>query len=287
MVKEKLVKKQPFKGKSAFLIGGSSGMGKAIAKQLVQLGGSVLIIARRQNVLEQAAEEIKQQILEESQFVEYISCDATDMEKLKPLLEDFIKNHGIPDYLFNLVGRAIPGYIEEYTLDDFKENMNLNYYGQLVPTLIILPYFMKERKGHLIFFSSMLGYLGMMGYGAYVPTKFAIVGLGEALRNELKPHNIKCSIVYPPDTNTPGLTTENEGKPPECVIMSETGGLLEPEEVAEYVIKKVLKNKFHISPGNAKPIRYVHRIFPKIVRWYLDRDYKKARKKVEKNNLKQ
>jgi len=287
LVKEKLIKKQPFKGKSAFLIGGSSGIGKAIAKQLVQLGGRVLIIARRQNVLEQAAEEIKQQILEESQFVEYISCDATDMEKLKPLLEDFIKNHGIPDYLFNLVGRAIPGYIEEYALDDFKENMNLNYYGQLVPTLIILPYFMKERKGYFIYFSSMLGYLGIMGYGAYVPTKFAIVGLGEALRNELKTHNIKCSIVYPPDTNTPGLTTENEGKPPECVIMSETGGLLEPEEVAEYVIKKVLKNKFHISPGNAKPIRYVHRIFPKIVRWYLDRDYKKARKKVEKNNLKQ
>ncbi len=282
MVKEKLIKKQPFKGKSAFLIGGSSGMGKAIANQFVQLGGNVLIIARRQNVLEEATEEIKHKILEESQSVEYISCDATDMEKLKPLLDNFIKNHGIPDYLFNLVGRAIPGYIEEYTLDDFKENMNLNYYGQLVPTLILLPYFMKEKKGHIIYFSSMLGYLGMMGYGAYIPTKFAIVGLAEALRNELKPHNIKISIVYPPDTNTPGLTTENEGKPPECAIMSETGGLLEPEEVAEYVTKKVMKNKFHISPGNAKPIRYFHRIIPKVVRWYLDRDYKKARKKVGK-----
>jgi len=287
LVKEKLVKKQLFKGKSAFLIGGSSGIGRAIANQFVQLGGSVLIIARRQNILEQAADEIKQQIMKESQFVEFISCDATDMEKLKPLLDDFIKNHGIPDYLFNLVGRAIPGYIEKYTLDDFKENMNLNYYGQLVPTLIILPYFMKERKGHLIFFSSMMGYMGMMGYGAYAPTKFAIVGLAEALRNEVKPHKIKCSIVYPPDTNTPGLTTENEGKPPECAIMSETAGLIEPEEVAEYVIKKILKNKFHISPGMAKPIRYFNRIFPKIIRWYLDRDYKKARKKVEKNNLKQ
>ena len=282
MIKEQLIKEKPFNGKTAFLIGGSSGMGKAIAKQFVQLGGSVLINARRQNVLEEATEEIMQQISEESQFVKNISCDATDMEKLKPLLDDFIKKRGVPDYLFNLVGRAIPGYIEEYTLDDFKENMNLNYYGQLVPTLILLPYFMKEKKGHIIYFSSMLGYVGMMGYGTYVPTKFAIVGLAEALRNELKPHNIKFSIVYPPDTNTPGLTTENEGKPPECVIMSETGGLLEPEEIAEYVIKKVMKNKFHISPGMAKPIRYIHRIFPKLVRWFLDRDYKKARKKVGK-----
>lgn len=282
MAKEKLIKKQPFKGKVAFLIGASTGMGRAIAKDFVQLGGSVLIIARRQNVLEEAAKEIQQKISDKSQFVDSISCDATDMEKLKPLLEDFIKNHGLPDYLFNLVGRAIPGYIEQYILEDFKENMNMNYFGQLIPTLILLPYFMREKKGHLIYFSSILGYLGMMGFCAYVPTKFAIVGLAEALRNELRPYNIKCSIVYPPDTNTPGLKTENEGKTPECVMMSETGGLLEPEEVAEYVIEKILKNKFHISPGMAKTFRYLHRIFPKVVRWYLDRDYKKARKKLGK-----
>lgn len=283
MVKEKLIEKQPFEGKTAILIGASTGMGKAIAKDFVKLGGNVLIIARRQDVLEEAAEDIKNIILQGSQFVEAISCDATNLEKLKPILEDFIRNHEVPDYLFNLVGYAIPHYIEDYTLDDFKANMNRNYYGQLVPTLVLVPFFMKEKKGHIIFFSSMLGYMGMMGYASYVPSKFAIVGLAEALRNELKPHNIKISIVYPPDTNTPGLTTENQGKPPECVMISETGGLLEPEEVSEYVIKKVMKNKLHISPGNAKSIRYVNRIFPKLVRWFLDRDYKKARKKLGKS----
>ncbi|MFX1378986.1 MAG: SDR family oxidoreductase [Promethearchaeota archaeon] len=282
MVKDKLIKNQPFRGKIAILIGASTGIGKATAKLFVQLGGSVLIISRRQNILEEAVKDIKQIISHESQFVERMSCDATDFEKLNPILGDFIKNHRIPDYLFNLVGRAIPGYIEKYTLDDFRENMNVNYYGQLVPTLIMLPEFMKEKKGHIIFFSSMLGYIGMMGYGAYVPTKFAIVGLAESLRNELKPHNIKISIVYPPDTNTPGLKTENEGKPPECAMMSETGGLLEPEEVSEYVIQKLLKDKFHICPGNAKSIRYINRIFPKLVRWFLDQDFKKARKKLRK-----
>ncbi len=285
MVKEKLIKKQPFKGKRAFLIGASTGMGKAIAKDFVKLGGSVVIIARRKEVLEETAVEIQQMVIDESQFVISKSCDATDMEMLKPILEDAIKNHGVPDYLFNLVGRAIPGYIEDYTLDDFKNNMDLNYYGQLGPTLILLPEFMKVKKGHIVFFSSLLGFMGIMGYGAYVPTKFAIVGFAESLRNELKPHNIRISIVYPPDTDTPGLTTENEGKPPECAMMSETGGLLEPEEVSEYVINKLLKKKFHICPGNAKPIRYVHRIFPKLVRWFMDRDYKKARKKLGKNKL--
>ncbi len=282
MIKEKLIKKQPFQNKMAFLIGASTGMGRAIAKDFVNLGGSVLIIARRKDVLEEAVIEIQQMRSHESQFVVSKSCDATDMEMLKPILENSIKNHGVPDYLFNLVGRAIPGYIEDYTLDDFKNNMTSNYYGQLVPTLILVPEFMKEKKGHIIFFSSMLGYMGIMGYGAYIPTKFAIVGFAETLRNELKPHNIRISIVYPPDTDTPGLTTENEGKPPECAMMSEAGGLLEPEDISEYVIKKLLKKKFHISPGNAKPIRYVHRIFPKLVRWFMDREYKKARKKLGK-----
>ncbi len=282
MVKEKLIKKKPFKGKLAFLIGGSTGMGRELAKQFVQLGGSALIVARRQSVLEEAAEEVKKLISEESQFIEIISCDATDMEKLKPLLENFIKKYKFPDYLFNIVGFAIPKYFEDYILDDFKKNMKTNYYGQLIPTIIVLPYFMKEKRGHLIYFSSMMGYMGIMGYGAYAPTKFAIVGLAEVLRNELKPYNIKCSIVYPPDTNTPGLTTENEGKPQECMMMSESGGLLEPKEVAEYVIEKVMKNKFHISPGMAKSIRYINRLFPKLVRWFLDRDYKKARKKLGK-----
>ena len=146
MAKEKLIRKMPFKGKIAFLIGASTGIGRATAKEFVQLGGSILIVARRQHVLEEALEEIKQNIVDDAQFVEIFSCDATDMDKLKPLMEDVIKKHGTPDYLFNIVGFAIPGYIENYVLDDFKKNMNRNYYGQLVPTLILLPYFMKEKK---------------------------------------------------------------------------------------------------------------------------------------------
>ena len=109
MLKEKLIKKHPLMGKLAFFIGASMGIGKAIAKDFVQLGSSVLIIARRQNFLQEAAKEMRKQISDESQIVEIISCDATDMEKLKPLLEDFIKKYGVPDYLFNFVGHSIPG----------------------------------------------------------------------------------------------------------------------------------------------------------------------------------
>ncbi len=282
MVKEKLIATQPFKNKTAIVCGGSTGMGKAVAKQIAQLGGNVCIIARRMDVLKEAASEIESVKSAASTFVEIISCDTTDMDKLKPLLEDFITKHGIPDYLFNAVGFAISKYVQDYTLDDFKNNMNVNYYGQLIPTIILLPHFMKEKRGHIIFFSSMMGYFGIMGYAAYTPTKHALVGLSESLRNELIPYNIKISVVYPPDTNTPGLKTENEIKPEECKMMSEGAKMLEPDEVANVVISGVLKEKFNILPGEAKLIWRLFRHFPKIVRSVIDSDYKKARKKLGK-----
>ena len=106
--------------------------------------------------------------------------------------------------------------------------------------------------------------------------------MGFSVAAELKPYKIQVSVVYPPDTNTPGLTTENEGKPKECMMMSESAGLLEAKEVAEIVIKKILKGKYHISPGEAAPIRYLNRVFPNLVKWFIDKDLKKARKKLGK-----
>jgi len=283
MVENKLIKKQPFASKTAILCGGSQGMGKEIGKAIIQLGGSVCIIARTLNTLQDAAKEMKDLISGENQFVEIINCDTTDMDKLKPLLTEFINKHGVPDYLFNMVGYAIVQYIEKLTLSDFKKNMDTNYYGQLVPMLILLPYFMKEKKGYFINFSSMLGYFGIMGYATYAPSKFAIVGLVEAMRNELVPYNINFSIVYPPDVDTPGFEKENITKPEECAIISEGGGLLSAKDAADVIIKGVLKKKLNILPGRAKIIWRLFRIFPNLVRNVIDKDYLKARKQLGKS----
>ena len=283
MAIKKLIEKQPFKGKIAVIPGGSKGMGKATAKLFVQLGGSACIIARGVDALKETAGECEKLKTDDSQFIETFSCDTTDMNKLKPFLEDFIKKHGIPDYLFNFVGYAHVQYLEKLTLEDFKKNMNVNYYGVLVPILILLPHYMKAKKGYITITSSAMGFLGFMGYATYAPSKFALVGLAEVLRNELKPHDINVSILYPVDTDTPGLEEENKLKPPECAMMSEVGKLLTPEEVAETFIEGVLKKKFEILPGRAKFGWRMMRLFPNIVRSTFDSSYKKARKKLGKN----
>jgi len=282
MVKKKLIEKQPLKGKSAIISGGSKGIGKATARLFVQLGGNVCIVARTLDKLKNVAEEIKSLKVTENQFVEVISCDLSNMEQVDRLFNEYIKKFGVPDYLFNIVGISLPDYTDKLTIENYKLHMDTNYFGQLNPILTILPYYMERKEGHIINMSSVAGFIGLMGYAAYTPTKFAIVGLSEVLRHEYKTYNINISIIFPPDTDTPGLHEEAETRPEELNIISEKGGLLQPEEVAETILKGVLKKKLYIFPGSAKLFWRLMRFFPKLVHWVTDGDLKKARKKMGK-----
>ena len=282
MVKEKLIKKQPFKDKSAIICGGSKGIGKATAKLFIQLGGNVCIIARNLDALNAAAEEIKSLKVEENQLVEVISCDTSHMEQVEQLFNEYIKKFGVPDYSFNYVGISYPNYTDKLTIEDFKFHMDTNFFGQLNPILTVLPYYMERKEGHFINMSSIAGYIGVMGYAAYTPTKFAIAGLSEVLRNEYKAYNIKVSIVYPPDTDTFGLHEEAKTRPEELNIIAERAGLMQPDEVAEVIIKGVLKEKLYIHAGISKLYWRIMRLFPKLVHKFSDSDLKKARKKLGK-----
>ncbi len=272
----KLIEKQQFHGKIALICGGSKGMGKEIAKLMIKMGASVVLIARNQNSLTKTVQECEALKKNQNQKIVSIACDTTDSSKLKPLLEDFILTSGVPDYLINTVGYVYPKYVQDYTLSDFQQNMRINYEGVLVPILILLPHFMKKKKGHIVSTSSIMGYCGIIGYSTYCPTKFAIVGLSEALRHELKPYNINVSVLYPPDTDTPGLEKEAETKPKECLILSENAKLLSPTQVAESLIKGIIKKKFQIFPGDSKLYWHLYRLIPRIFRKISDNDYRKA-----------
>lgn len=282
MAEDELDEKQPFKGKVAIIPGGSKGMGKETAKLFVEKGGSVYLIARGMEALKETEAECNKLKSNDSQFVEIISCDTTDMAKLKPLITDFISKHGTPDYLFNFVGYAYAQYIEKLTLEDFKKNMDVNYYGQLVPTLIVIPYFMEAKKGYIAITSSVMGFMAAMGYTTYCPTKYALFGLAEILRHELLPYKIKVSILFPVDTDTPGYEEENKLKPEECKIISGVGTVMTAEQVAEVFIDGILNEHFEILPGDAAVQMKEMREDPDQVRGILDSLYKRARRKIKR-----
>ncbi|MHA2288669.1 MAG: SDR family oxidoreductase [Promethearchaeota archaeon] len=282
MSKEKINKKKPFVGKWAIISGGSKGIGKATAKLFVQLGGNVCIVARTLETLNSAAEEIKNFKVEENQSVEVLSCDMSNSEQVNQQYIKHIKEFGVPDYTFNIVGISYPNYTDKLTIEDYKFHMDTNFYGQLNAILTVLPYYMERKGGYFVNMSSLAGYIGLMGYAAYTPTKFAIVGLSEVLRNEYKQYNIKVSVVYPPDTDTFGLHEEAKTRPEELNIIAARAGLMQPERVAQIIMKGILKGKFHIHAGSSKIYWRLMRLFPKLVRSFTDSDVKKARKKMGK-----
>ncbi len=274
--------KKSFTGKTVIICGGSKGIGKETAKEIARMGGSVCIVARGEDALKAAADEILKVRLTVSQFVETIAVDTTDPDELRGPLVAFVTKHGVPDYLINAVGYAYPEFVTKFSLQDFEQNMKVNYFGQLVPTQILLPYFLEAGKGHISFVSSMLGYMGLVGYATYAPSKFALVGLAEVLRHELKPHHISVSVLYPPDTDTPGFENENKTKPKETAMLSEAAKLYTPEQVAVQYVRGLLNNKYHIMFGEGKWIWRATRWAPGLVHAIMDNDYRKVRKKLGK-----
>jgi len=182
----------------------------------------------------------------------------------------------------NLVGSAYPKYVQKTSLADYRDSMETNYYGQLVPTLLLLPTFIDAGSGHIAFVSSMLGFMGIMGYAAYTPTKHALVGLAEVLRQELKPHGIQISILFPPDTDTPGFEVENRSKPEETALLSSNVKVMTAQAVAEAFVEGLLRRSYFILPGEAGLVWRVNRLFPWLVRWIGDRQYRQARVKLGK-----
>jgi 3-dehydrosphinganine reductase len=272
----------PLAGKSAIICGASKGIGKETAKRFVHLGGSSLLVARTLSTLDETAQEVRAESRLEGQIVESAACDATDEGTLKLLFDDHVQKRGVPDYLLNLVGGAYPQYLERLELEHFRQAMELNYFGQLIPTYTMLPYFLEAQRGHIAFASSMMGYFGIIGYAAYAPAKFATIGFAEVLRHELKPYGIKISVLFPPDTDTPGFENENRSKPPETAMLSQGAGLMSSSKVAEIFVEGLIKENYFILKGEASLAWRIHRFFPWLMRMITDSQYVSARKKLGK-----
>mmetsp|Transcript_29291 Transcript_29291/g.48412 ORF Transcript_29291/g.48412 Transcript_29291/m.48412 type:complete len:180 (+) Transcript_29291:587-1126(+) len=94
--------------------------------------------------------------------------------------------------------------------------------------------------GTIVLTSSAGGQVGVFGYTAYTPTKFALRGFAESLHMELLNHNVHVQLVFPPDTDTPGFTEENKHKPRETQLISETLGLMQPQDVGRRMVQEAI-----------------------------------------------
>jgi len=156
--------------------------------------------------------------------------------------------------------------------------MKTNLYGAWNTISALLPH-MRERGGYIVNVSSMAGLIGVFGYTDYSASKFALIGLSEALRSELRRYGITVSVLCPPDTDPPGLQEENKTKPPETKATSARAKLMQPDAVARALINGMERRRFLIIRGfDGKLTFAVKRLFPGLVDWMMSRDIRKAQR---------
>eukprot|EP00948_MAST-09A_sp_MAST-9A-sp1_P002810 g2810.t1 len=235
------------KGKHVFITGGSSGIGKALAVSFLQRGANVTIAARTASKLDRAIKDIHEQFGRTTLPIHAVAMDTTKVEDVKKSLDTAEKLHGIPvTFLVACAGTAKPGYFISQPLDDFEFTMKLNYLGTvLVCREVASRMIQRGDQGSITCVSSGAGLIGFIGYSSYSPTKFAVRGFAEAIRNELKGFGIHVHLSFPPDTETPGFAKENETKPKECKEVFDDPPY-SAASVAESMVNGIMKGLFHL-----------------------------------------
>jgi 3-dehydrosphinganine reductase len=265
-----------FAGQKILITGGSSGIGRAAAVQLAGQGAHVAVAARDTGRLDETVAACKEAAASADQRFTAVAFDVRDRDAVRAGTAEAITALGGLDVLICNSGYAVTGYLHELPDEAFDDLIQVNYMGHVNVVRALLPHFMEQRGGHICLVSSVLGFLGFMGYGPYAASKHAVVGFGHCLRQEMIPHDVQVSQYYPTTTDTPGLARENEDKPPETWAIEGSSKAMSAEQAAADLLKHVASGRYE---GMKMPdpwyIWIVNRWAPSVVRMMMDGDLRK------------
>ena len=176
--------------KTWFITGASSGLGEALSQAVLSAGDSVVATFRRPEQAEAFSREAKENGMG-------LVLDVTHTADISKALQEAKNKFGRIDVLVNNAGYGTIGAIEEFNLDEIREQMETNFFGAVAVTKAIIPIMRKQGSGHIVQISSQSGFRATAGFGIYNASKFALEGFSEALSQEVAPFGIKLTIVEP------------------------------------------------------------------------------------------
>ncbi|KAJ4722391.1 3-dehydrosphinganine reductase [Melia azedarach] len=235
----------PIKNRHVFITGGSSGIGLAMARQAAKEGAHVSILARSCQKLEEAKQSI---LLETGIEVATFAADVTDFEAVQMAVTEA----GPIDVLVVNQGVFMPGEFESQSLDELKFMIDVNVMGSIHMIRAALPLMKKRKNGgpaSIALVSSQAGQVGIYGYTGYSASKYALRGIAEALQQEVIGDDIHVSLIFPPDTETPGFEEEMRRRPQLTNIIAASSGAMKPNEVARKALNGIKSGSF-IIPCN-------------------------------------
>ncbi len=185
----------------ALITGASSGFGLLTALALARKGYQVAATMRdltRQGELLRQAEEAGV-----AERVHVLALDVTDSLSIKLAIAAVKKRFGRIDVLVNNAGFAVGGFVEEVSMEEWRRQMDTNFFGLIEVTQAVLPVMRSQRTGLIVNVSSVSGLTGFPGYAPYAASKYAVEGFSESLRQELLPFGIRVVLVEPASFRTP------------------------------------------------------------------------------------
>jgi NAD(P)-dependent dehydrogenase (short-subunit alcohol dehydrogenase family) len=222
-------------GRTVWLVGASTGIGRATAARLHGLGARVIVSARSAQALEQ--------FVAEHPRSDAIALDATDRAAMHDAAARIVSVHGRIDLAMYCAGTYAAMRATDFDLDLALRHVRVNYDGALVMLDAVLPHVLAQAKaghrlgaGHISLVSSVAGYRGLPQSLAYGPTKAALINLAETLYLDLQPLGVGVSVINPGFVETP-LTAQNQFKMP---------ALITPDAAAQAILQGWKQGDFEI-----------------------------------------
>ncbi|OBG17628.1 short-chain dehydrogenase [Mycolicibacterium celeriflavum] len=253
-------------GKVAFITGGASGIGAALATKLAD-GGAEVWIADRQIG---PAQELAQRLTSGGAKAHAVELDVRDYPAFERVVAEAVQRSGRIDFLFNNAGIGVSGEIDSYTLDDWNDVIDVNLRGVVHGVQATYPVMVGQHSGHIVNTASMAGLTTNPGMASYTATKHAVVALSRTLRVEAERHNVRVSVLCPGVIRTPILTGGEYGRnnlpgvsEQDMLESWEQARPMAPDAFAQRAIRRVLRNDAVIVvPAWWKAWWYLERLSP-------------------------
>ena len=181
------------KDKIVVVTGASSGLGEATARLLSAQGATVVLGARRADRLQSLAKDLEAR----GGKALALGTDVTRREQVKALVDSAVQTYGRIDVMINNAGLMPQAPLEQLKIDEWDRMIDVNIKGVLYGIAAALPHMQRQKSGHFINVSSVAGHRVGPGFAVYAATKYAVRALSEGLRQEVKPYNIRTTVISP------------------------------------------------------------------------------------------
>jgi short-subunit dehydrogenase len=180
-------------GQVVLITGGSRGLGLLLAHEFARHGAKLVICARNEQELAQAEQELEQHGAE----ILTLACDISDRVQVENMVQQATEKFGRIDVLVNNAGIITVGPLIAQTLQDFKESMDIMFWGAFYSTMAVLPQMLERKSGRVVNITSIGGKVSVPHLLPYDSSKFAMVGFSEGLRAEMAKEGIKVVTIVP------------------------------------------------------------------------------------------